>query len=56
MSFLDCRKLDEWKTVIADDLASQTWFESSSSSSNDEDSDDSDEDENDSEVERMDVD
>ena len=53
---LDCRKLDEWKTVIADDLASQTWFESSSSSSNDEDSDDSDEGENDSEVERMDVD
>lgn len=41
---LDTRKLDEWKTIIADDLSSQTWFESDSSSSEDE----SDEDENDS--------
>lgn len=52
----DCRKLDEWKTILADDLSSQTWFESSSSSSEAESTDDSDGDENDSEVERMEID
>ncbi|XP_011340545.1 kelch domain-containing protein 4 isoform X2 [Ooceraea biroi] len=34
----DYRKLDEWKTLMADDLSSQTWFDSS------EDSEDSEED------------
>ncbi|XP_054013467.1 kelch domain-containing protein 4-like isoform X1 [Hylaeus anthracinus] len=53
---LDCRKLDEWRTIIADDLSSQTWFESSSSSSEDENTDSGDEDESDCEIERMDVD
>lgn len=53
---LDCRKLDEWKTIIADDLSSQTWFESSSSSSDDENTDSSDEDESNSIVEPMNVD
>ncbi|XP_076248349.1 kelch domain-containing protein 4 [Calliopsis andreniformis] len=53
---LDCRKLDEWKTIIADDISSQTWFESSSSSSEDESTDGTDEDENNSEVEHMEID
>ncbi|XP_076286943.1 kelch domain-containing protein 4 [Lasioglossum baleicum] len=52
---LDCRKLDEWRTIIKDDLSSQTWFDSSSSSSEDENSDTSDEDENNSNSDRMDV-
>ncbi|KZC08287.1 PREDICTED: kelch domain-containing protein 4 [Dufourea novaeangliae] len=51
---LDYRKLDEWRTIITNDLSTQTWFESSSSDS-DENTDSSDEDENDSENERMDV-
>ncbi|XP_076649056.1 kelch domain-containing protein 4 [Halictus rubicundus] len=52
---LDCRKLDEWRTIIADDLSSQTWFDSSSSSSEEEDSDTSDEDENNRNNDRMEV-
>lgn len=28
----DCKKLDEWKTLLVDDLASQKWYESSSDS------------------------
>lgn len=47
---LDCRKLDEWRTILKDDLSSQTWYDSSDSSS---DSDSSDED--DSENEQMDT-
>ncbi|XP_026675478.1 kelch domain-containing protein 4-like isoform X2 [Ceratina calcarata] len=47
---LDCRKLDEWRTILKDDLSLQTWYDSSDSSSN---SDSSDED--DSENEQMDV-
>jgi len=37
----DCRKLDEWKTLMADDLSSQTWFESSENSEENETEDDS---------------
>ncbi|XP_029158319.1 kelch domain-containing protein 4-like isoform X1 [Nylanderia fulva] len=33
---LDCRKLDEWKTLRSDDLSLQTWFESSSEEDEDE--------------------
>jgi len=46
---LDCRKLDEWKTLIADDVSSQTWFESSESSEEGENKDDSEQEESDSE-------
>ncbi|CAL7933535.1 unnamed protein product [Xylocopa violacea] len=53
---LDCHKLDEWRTILKDDLSSQTWYDSSDSSSNSEHSDDSDEDEDNSENEQMDVD
>ncbi|XP_043248419.1 kelch domain-containing protein 4-like [Colletes gigas] len=53
---LDCRKLDEWRTIIEDDLSSQTWFESSSSSSENESADSCDEDKSDSEVEHTDTD
>ncbi|KAG7211505.1 hypothetical protein KM043_010774 [Ampulex compressa] len=49
---LDCRKLDEWRTIITDDISSQPWYESSSSSSDGDDTNDSDEDED----ERMDID
>ena len=44
--FLDCKKLDEWTTIIKDDLSSQEWIESSSSDSEDSESDDSSEEEN----------
>ncbi|XP_011706623.1 PREDICTED: kelch domain-containing protein 4 isoform X1 [Wasmannia auropunctata] len=44
---LDCRKLDEWKTLIADDLSSQTWFESSENSEEDENEDNSEQEESD---------
>ncbi|XP_033328312.2 kelch domain-containing protein 4 [Megalopta genalis] len=43
---LDYRKLDEWRTIMADDVSSQTWYNSSSSSSEDESSDTNDNDEN----------
>ncbi|XP_011636186.2 LOW QUALITY PROTEIN: kelch domain-containing protein 4 [Pogonomyrmex barbatus] len=43
---LDCRKLDEWKILIANDLSSQTWFDSSESSDEDESEDDSEQEEN----------
>ncbi|GAB1862226.1 Kelch domain-containing protein 4 isoform X1 [Camponotus japonicus] len=32
---LDCRKLDEWKTLRLDDLSSQTWFDSSEENEDD---------------------
>ncbi|XP_033210932.1 kelch domain-containing protein 4-like isoform X2 [Belonocnema kinseyi] len=38
---LDCKKLDEWSTIIRDDLSSQEWLESSSSDSEDETDDSS---------------
>ncbi|XP_024887164.1 kelch domain-containing protein 4 isoform X1 [Temnothorax curvispinosus] len=44
---LDCRRLDEWKTLIADDLSSQTWFDSSESSEDNENEDDSEKEESD---------
>lgn len=53
---LDFRKLDEWKTIIRDDLSMQAWFDSSSSDSDSEQTDDSNESENDSDDEHMDVD
>ncbi|EFN78372.1 kelch domain-containing protein 4 [Harpegnathos saltator] len=40
---LDCRKLQQWKTLIPENLKSHTWFDSSSSSEED-DSEDSNED------------
>lgn len=40
---LDCRKLDEWRTILRDDLSSQTWYDSSDSSTDNEDTDDSNE-------------
>lgn len=51
---LDYRKLEEWRTIIADDLTSLTWYDSSDSSSDSKCTDDSStsEDEN----ERMDID
>ncbi|XP_015585938.1 kelch domain-containing protein 4 [Cephus cinctus] len=39
---LDTRKLDEWKTIIKDDLSSQVWLESDSSDSGSDDDDDDD--------------
>ncbi|XP_031828321.2 kelch domain-containing protein 4 isoform X1 [Nomia melanderi] len=53
---LDCRKLDEWRTIIADDLSSQVWFDSSSSSSEEGNIDSTDEDTNNSENEYIDTD
>ncbi|TGZ54805.1 Kelch domain-containing protein [Temnothorax longispinosus] len=44
---LDCRRLDEWKTLIADDLSSQTWFDSSESSEDNENEDNSEKEESD---------
>ncbi|KAL0115556.1 hypothetical protein PUN28_010819 [Cardiocondyla obscurior] len=44
---LDCRKLDEWKVLIADDLSLQTWFDSSESSEENECDDDSEQEQND---------
>ena len=41
--FIDCRKLDEWRTILRDDLSSQTWYDSSDSSTDNEDTDDSNE-------------
>lgn len=47
---LDCRKLNEWKTIIDDDLTSQEWFDTSSSDSEqDNDSDNSSSDSSDNE-------
>lgn len=43
----DCRRLDEWKTLIADDLSSQTWFDSSESSEENESGNDSEQEESD---------
>ncbi|CAK9802613.1 Kelch domain-containing protein 4 [Anthophora plagiata] len=51
---LDCRKLDEWKTILTDDISSQTWYDSSNSSSDTDNTDDSNEDG--SEDESMDID
>jgi hypothetical protein len=31
--YLDYRKLDDWKTLMTDDLSTQTWFDSSEDSS-----------------------
>ncbi|KAK1118624.1 hypothetical protein K0M31_014929 [Melipona bicolor] len=45
---LDCRKLEEWNTILKDDLSSQNWYGSSDSSSDSEDTDDSNENEDDS--------
>ncbi|KOC61526.1 Kelch domain-containing protein 4 [Habropoda laboriosa] len=53
---LDCRKLDEWKTILTDDLSLQTWYDSSNSSSDSEHTDDSNENEDSSEDEPMDID
>ncbi|KAI4497425.1 hypothetical protein M0802_007436 [Mischocyttarus mexicanus] len=39
---LDCRKMDEWETIIHDDLSSQEWNDTSSSDSEDDDDDDDD--------------
>ncbi|XP_072751201.1 kelch domain-containing protein 4 [Anoplolepis gracilipes] len=36
---LDCRKLDEWKTLRSDNLSLQAWFDSSEENENEEDSD-----------------
>lgn len=50
INFTDYKKLDEWNTIIKDDLSSQVWLDSSSSGSEDEDeSDDDDDDEDDDE-------
>ncbi|XP_039314143.1 kelch domain-containing protein 4 isoform X2 [Solenopsis invicta] len=51
---LDCRKLDEWKTLMVDDLSSQTWFDSSESSEEDENENSEQEENNDSEQEEND--
>ncbi|XP_034190828.1 kelch domain-containing protein 4 isoform X1 [Osmia lignaria lignaria] len=53
---LDFRKLDEWRTIMSDDLSTQTWFDASSSDSDSEEIDDSDGSENESEDEHMDID
>ncbi|XP_066587276.1 kelch domain-containing protein 4 [Prorops nasuta] len=37
---LDFRKQDEWKTIVSDDLSSQTWYESSSDTEQDDDEED----------------
>jgi len=37
----DCRKLDEWKILMADDLSSQIWFDSSENSEENENEADS---------------
>lgn len=50
---LDHRKLQEWKTLLADDLASQTWFDSSSDT--EEDDNDSEDDESDNEPKDIDM-
>ncbi|XP_043671954.1 kelch domain-containing protein 4 [Vespula pensylvanica] len=39
---LDCRKMDEWKTITHDDLSSQEWHNTSSSDSEEEDEDEDD--------------
>ncbi|XP_015183672.1 PREDICTED: kelch domain-containing protein 4 [Polistes dominula] len=39
---LDCRKMDEWKTIIHDDLSLQEWNNTSSSDSEDDDDGDDD--------------
>ncbi|XP_003396468.1 kelch domain-containing protein 4 isoform X1 [Bombus terrestris] len=52
---LDYRKLDEWNTILRDDLSSQIWYDSSDSSSDSEHTDDSDENESDSIDKQMDV-
>ncbi|XP_012215600.1 kelch domain-containing protein 4 [Linepithema humile] len=44
---MDCRKLDEWKTLIADDLFSQEWFDSSDDSEEDKESENEDEEDED---------
>ncbi|XP_012279473.1 kelch domain-containing protein 4 [Orussus abietinus] len=46
---LDCRKLDEWRTVIKDDLSSQVWIESSSSDSDEDTTSEEDDDHDDDE-------
>lgn len=35
LCYIDCRKLDEWKTLRLDDLSSQTWFDSSEENEDD---------------------
>ncbi|CAD1472406.1 unnamed protein product [Heterotrigona itama] len=52
---LDCRKLEEWNTILKDDLSSQTWYDSSDSSSDSEDTDDN-ENEDDPSDKQMDID
>lgn len=54
--FLDCRKLDEWKTILEDDLSSQTWYDSSDSSTDNEDIDTDDNNENENDLIDMQVD
>jgi hypothetical protein len=42
LCFTDLHKLDEWKTLIQNDLTSQEWLESDSSSGTDEENSGSD--------------
>ncbi|OXU28692.1 hypothetical protein TSAR_007128 [Trichomalopsis sarcophagae] len=48
---LDCKKLDEWTTIVKDDLSTQVWLDSGSESGSDgesgEDDDDNDDDDDD---------
>lgn len=54
--FIDYRKLDEWKTILEDDLSSQTWYDSSDSSTDNEDTDTDDNNENENDFIDMQVD
>lgn len=49
---LDCRKLDEWKILMADDLFSQEWLDSSDDSEDKEDEDEEDEDKDEAEEDK----
>lgn len=48
---LDLKKMDEWRTIIADDTSTQEWLESSSEGEQEKDSESSESDEEDSAME-----
>lgn len=52
----DLHKLDEWKTIIKQDMGTCVWMESDSDDSSDSDDDDSDDDDSDDDSSEMDTD
>lgn len=55
MLVLDLKKLEEWQTILSDDITKQDWFGSDSESSNEENSNSEDE-ESDEEESSMEID